>query len=444
LSFSLPYSFKRRYLTGIDWIVGALDRSAHKAIGLGGFSQAIIELDGIVDERALRTALDQVSGRIPLIHGRVARDWLNLAPYWKVPPNAAVLQVPLRVVELPEERAGDAERLFDEHVNLPFQSRWEHLRCLLVYVGRRRSRLGMLFDHRLLDAFGAEAIFRLIDLAWQGRLDEIVPLIRQTEPAHLDHWRRRLASGRTLNRYLHRLNERSVCGLKMPSPGLKRRIRFQHDSMTPEQSADFARKAAEEIGMPIILPSAAARAIAAMRQVVPAPPLLGDQCLVFTSATNRLPGQEWERLLFNHFALMGLSARQDVRQSTSEIAADLRDQFFEHMRLQIPFVMQDAGALGRICPIWLASRMMNALFGGRFCSFYFACLRETGFPGDTFLGLPAVALIHKPLAFAPPGMNICMTWFANHFNLVISYVEGVISDAAAANLLHVFKSSLLY
>ena len=99
---------------------------------------------------------DQISGRIPLIHGRVARDWLNLAPYWKAPPSAA--QVPLRVVNLPEELAADAEHLFDEHVNIPFYSKWQHLRCLLVHIGRRRSRLGMLFDHRLLDAFGARGL----------------------------------------------------------------------------------------------------------------------------------------------------------------------------------------------------------------------------------------------------------------------------------------------
>src|SRR6202034_3229793 len=102
LSFSLPYSRTRRYLTGIDWIVGALDFSARGAIGLGGFSQAIIEVDGTITQNDLRAALDQISERIPLVHGRVARDWINLAPYWKPREKC---QIPLRVVELSADRA---------------------------------------------------------------------------------------------------------------------------------------------------------------------------------------------------------------------------------------------------------------------------------------------------------------------------------------------------
>jgi hypothetical protein len=441
LSFSLPYSRSRRYLRGIDWIVGALDYSAKSAIGLGGFSQAIIEVEGAIDANDVRRALDEISARLPLLHGRVARDWLNLAPYWK---TANAREIPVEIVDLPQDRAGEAEALFDDHINKPFESRWQHLRCLLVNIGGSRSRVGLVFDHRLLDAFGAEAIFRLMDLAWKKQLDEAISQIKTTEPAHLDDWPRRLQSGRTLNHYLYGLNEKSVCGLDMPRPGLRRRINFLHETLTPEQSAALIERAGAEIGMPIVLPSAAARAVAAMREVVPKMPRVGDQCLVFTSATNRLPGQEWEKMLFNHFSLMAFSASESDRPSIAQLASELRDQFFDQMRNQIPFVMEDAGALGRICPHWIGSRLMNALFSGRFCTFYFACLRETGFPGETFMGKPVMNLIHKPIAFSPPGLNFCMTWFSGHFNLVISYVEGVLSQTDARRLMRVFKSMLLH
>lgn len=438
MSFSLPYSRTRRYLTGIDWIVGALDYSARSAIGLGGFSQTIIEVEGVINQNDLRGALDQISAGIPLVHGRVARDWINLAPYWKPAHNG---EIPLRVVDLPIDRGAEAEGLFDDHINRPFESRWQHLRCLLVRIGSARSRIGLVFDHRLLDAFGAEGIFRLMDLAWKGRIEDVLSGIKMTEPAHLDHWQRRLKSGKALNQYLYGLNQKSVSGLNMPRAGLRRRIRFIHEPLTAEESAVLPERAADEIGMPIILPSAAARAIHAMRQVVPSPPQPGEQFLVFTSATNRLPGQEWEKLLFNHFSLMAFS--QTNPRPAAELAVELRDQFFEQMRNQIPFVMEDAGALGRICPHWIGSRLMGSLFGGRFCTFYFACLRETGFPGETFMGLRVVNLIHKPIAFSPPGLNICMTWFGGHFNVVISYVEGVLSDCDARNLMRIFKSSLV-
>jgi hypothetical protein len=427
----------------MDWILGALDHGARKRIGLGGFSQAILDLDGNLSPEILQSALDQISSRFPLIHGKVARDWLNLAPYWKVPRDTDPPPIPLKVVEISEDDSEAIERLLDDHVNKPFDSESRHLRFLLVRIGGRRSRLGMVFDHRLLDAFGAEGIFRLIDLTWRGRLDEFAPLIKQTEPAHLDHWKRRLTSGRTLNHFLYRLNERTICALRMPPEGITRRIRFLHDQLTPQETADFNRRAVEEIGIPMTLPSAAARAIAAMRLSIPSPPLSGQDWLLFTSASGRLPGQEWEKLFFNQFSMITFSSAAKSTQSPTEIALTLRDQVFEQMKLQIPFAMQDAGALGRICPHWIGSRLMRLLCNGRFCSFYFACLRDTGFSGETFLGLPITNLYHKPLVFAPPGLNICMTTFAGRFNLVISYVEDALSDSVACQILREFKSLLL-
>jgi hypothetical protein len=426
----------------MDWILGALDHGARRRIGLGGFSQAILDLDGDLSADILRPILNQISTRFPLIHGRVARDWLNLAPYWKVPRDSELLSIPLKVIDLPGDNS-ENERLFDDHVNKPFESESQHLRLLLIRVAGRRSRLGMVFDHRLLDAFGAEALFRLIDLTFRGRLDEFAPLVKQTEPAHLDHWKRRLTSGRTLNHFLYRLNERSVNALRMPREGIPRRIKFLHDSLTVEETADFNRRAVEEISIPMTLPSAAARAIAAMRHAIPSPPLPGQDWLLFTSATARVPGQEWEKLFFNQFSMMTFSSESKSTDSPSQIALALRDQVFEQMKLQIPFTMQDAGALGRICPHWIGSRLMRLLCDGRFCSFYFACLRDTGFSGESFLGLPVTNLYHKPLVFAPPGLNICMTTFAGRFNLVISYVDDALIEDAALRILTEFKSLLL-
>ena len=421
--------------------MGAIDYGAHKSAGFGCYSQAILELDGDLSEPAMRSALDQISSEFPLIHGRVARDWMNLAPYWKVP--VAAKPIPLRVVELSTDALAESERLLDDHANTPFDSESEHLRFLLLKIGRRKSRLGMVFDHRLLDAFGAESMFRLINECFHGRLSEIAPRVRQTEPAHLDHWQRRFSSGKTLNRFLQQMNQRSVCALSEPPRGSGRRIRFLHDSLTPEETAAFTTRAAEEIGMPIILPSATARAIVALRRAVPTLPLPGEQYLAFTTVNQRFPGQEWEKLFFNHLSLMTLSSGTDQALTAPEIAIQLRDQFFEQTKLQIPFVMEDAGALGRICPHWIGSRLMRLVAGGRLCSFYFVCLRENGFTESSFLGQPVSNLIHKPLTFFPPGLNVCMTWFGNRFNLIVSYLEGAIADKAAEELLGQFKAGLV-
>jgi hypothetical protein len=441
LSLSLPYRRSRRYLTGIDYVVGALHEVGKKTIGNGAVSQAIIEVTGRLDEAAIRSALQQISNRFPLLHGCFARDWFNLAPYWKVPASSG--EIELKVVDLPSGSGDESDRLLAEHVNEPLNSDRQHLRFLLIRIGNEQSRLGLLFDHRLFDAYGAEAFFRLIDATSQGKLDEIAPLIKTTEPAHLDHWKRRFASGKTLNRLLIQLQQKGVCALPMPKAGVRQKIRFVQEPMTVEQTVRINKKAFEEIGMPILLPSAAARAVAAVQSAVPNPPLAGTQYLLFTSANMRAAGEEWASMFFNHFSFVYFSAPIEEKKTLKEMAIILRDQFFQHIKDKIPVAMQDAAALGRIFPRSMVGKIINSMFKGRMCSFYFACLKESGYPGETFMGLPATNLIHTPLAFAPPGLNLCMTFFAGRFNLVLAYLEGAMDDATAREILAKFKASLI-
>jgi hypothetical protein len=317
------------------------------------------------------------------------------------------------------------------------------MRVLLLRFGQKRSFVAIVVDHRLFDGFSTEAVFRLIDETGQGRLDEISRQVKQTEPAHLNHWMRRFRHGRKINRHLMGLARRPMCAMAAPPPKRGRPARFVHDSLTEEESARFNQRAAEEIGMPIILPSSLARAAVALQQVFPSTPMPGMRYQIFTTANMRSPGQEWETFLFNHISLLVFSVDAQKQASNKETAVELRNQLFDLMKMQFPKAMQDTVTLARICPQRLGSRALRLITGKRLCTFYFVCLREAGFSGETFLGLPAVNLVHKPAIFSPPGLNICMTFFRGRFNLVIAYMDGVMEDSKATELMRQFKSLLL-
>jgi len=439
LKVSLPYFRNRRYLRGIDWVVGSLHEDARKRVGVGAVSQAIIEVQGDLDVTTVRSTLDQISKRFPLIHGRFGRDIFNLAPYWKYPRRHHE-SIPLAVVEASSEH--DADSLLAAHVNRPFESDRRHIRFMLVRTPDARTKLGLVFDHRFLDAYGAESFFRLMHEASQGCLDAVSPRIRVTEPAHLDHWQRRFASGKLLNRMLIDLQQKDVAALKMPEPVRGRGARFVHEAMTAEESSNAIGKAFSEIGVPVLLPCAAARAVSALRGIVPSPGLEGDQYLLFTTVNTRPPGDEWSSMFLNHFSFLLFSAPRET-SDVPQLAGVLRDQLFSHMKDKVPDAMEDAAALGRIFPRPLVARVINSMFKGRMCSFYFACLKESGYPEKTFMGKDVVNLVHTPLAFAPPGLNLCMTWYADHFNLVLSYLDGTIDDQVARDVLKQFRSSLV-
>ncbi len=443
MTVSLPNRRGRRYLTGIDWIIGALHHSAFASTGVGSFSQAILDVAGRVDDGAVRKALDQISQRLPILHGRVARDVLNLAPFWNLPRPGETVEIPLKIVDLPAGDEAAAEQQLADHVNAAFENESQHLRLILVRIGDEHSRLGLVFDHRLLDATGAEAFLRLIDETSRGNLEAIASQMKLSEPAHLNHWIRRLKSGRRLNKLLFGLNETPVCALALPPEGSAKRVWFVHESLTVEETARFSQIAGEEIGIPIILPSACARANQAMREVFPETPLSGEQYLLFTSANARPMGDPWETFFFNQFSFLLFTTPKSAPPVMADIAHAMRDQFFEQMKQQIPAAMQDAAFLWRILPPWMVAKLTRFLFKGRMCSIYFACMKESGYPGDTFLGLPATNLVHTPLAFAPPGLNLCMTFFGGRFNLVLSYLEGVMSHESAKLLMQKFKTSLL-
>lgn len=444
MNFSLPYSRKKRYLTGIDWVVGAMDHDARNAGGSGAISQAVLTLQGNIDAEQLLASIEKVSQRFPLIHGRVARDWVNLAPYWKHPKHAPAHALKLQTLTLNDDDHAKAHDALVAHANAPLAGKHQHLRFLLIHQGQAVSHLGMVFDHRLLDAFGAEAFLRLIDLASQDKLEDVASQVQLTQAAQLDDWANRFKSGKVLTALFHEMKHRTVAALAMPAKGHKRQVKFLHEQLTAEQSDAFSKIAGEEIRVPIILPAAAARAMDAMRQTFPQFPLQGEHLLLFTSVTQRTPGREIESLFFNPFAFLGFWADVKPALSLRELANSFRDQLFEYMKKNVPAAMLHASALGRIFPLSLVSKISKDIGGGRLCSLYFACLRETGFPQATFMNHPVLNLFHTPLAFCPPGVNLCMTWHNHHFNLVLAYVESTMTDEQATHMLATFKDSLLH
>jgi hypothetical protein len=431
----------RRYLSGVDWMMGTLDRLGRHSTGLGLHSNFVLDLDGPVSETALADALAKIAARFPMLRGRVARDWLNLIPYWHV-GGARTTPISLRVVRLNENDVDESDRVLANEVNTPFASESEHVRVTLVTLGERRSRVGLVVDHRLFDAYGAETFLRLIDLTAAGKLDEVARQVLTIEPPRAGQWLRRMRLCRVLNRRLFGIGKTPVCSLDIPPKGARRTVKFVHDALDAGQTSGLDALALNETGVPIVLPSVIARAAAAMHATMPQLPLPGEQYTVFTSAGSRSPARAWEQLFFNHFSILMFDAPKSSLASAQDLSIRIRDQLFDAMKTDFAGTIGEVSMLARLFPQRFNTWLGRFPFHGRLCTLYFACLRETGFTQDTFLGARVENLYHKPLAFSPPGVNLCMMLFKGRFNLVLSYVDGVMTDGQASEMMARFKTSL--
>jgi len=201
MAFRLPSSKNKRYLTGADWIINMIDHANKKVTGVGNQSQIVVELEASPAADDLRKKLSAFLKNYPIVNGRISRDYINLAPYWKFDrKNSRAPKVEVYDVE--------AEQMPDEleqAVNTHFDDDREHLIFRLI-TSESKSFLVMTFDHRLLDARGAEAFLNMFQLEHEEP-GEHYKKVSVREPAHLDRWREQFDAGRDTARTLSAMAE---------------------------------------------------------------------------------------------------------------------------------------------------------------------------------------------------------------------------------------------
>ena len=441
MDIRLPYSKRKRYLTGVDWSVNTLDSLSKQATGHGNSSQIVFSLGGALDPETLRATLRGLFEAHPVLTGRVGRDW-NLCPYWRMGrPRAQA--VPLSV-----ESGGDEplERIlprFHRHVNAPFASQRDHLHFHLVQQGPHRSWLGMHFDHRLLDAFGAEVFMELVHRAWSGLENPYAARDPLTKQAHLDQWARRFVAGRNVNRRLLNLTRGGVANFPIPPVRAPRDTRFEHIFFEPGESARILNAAERESGFLMVLPSLLARALRAVHRLAARRGRAVDHYVVPVSVVRRNPDAVWEDLFFNQMSFVIFQVPVRLAETGDELVACLRDQLYEQVKSGLPEDFYHASMLTRIAPLALMRLVAKLPAAGKVGTIVFACLKESGYSLPEFMGLPVDNLFHTPHVPPPPGVGIFLNQFRGRLNLVLSHLDGILPGDDAAQLTSDVRESLL-
>ena len=434
MRINLPYSRNKRHLTGIDWVISALDYQTRRITGGSNASQIVLELEGPVSEPEFRRSIHAFVQLFPVLAGRVARDWRNLAPYWRMPRNGSPIPVAIDIVPLAP--GDDPLEAAAQSINTGFSKRGERIAFRLISCSPDRHFLAMRFDHRLFDAHGAELFLDLFERWRDGRAStEAIAYPTLIEPAHLSDWMRKYAAGRP---FVRKLRELSLCPLSViPRPASLRNcgFRFHQVSFDPTETAAVTRRADQEAGFLMFSCYALAAAVQSLAPAFPGADDPKRELLVSFSTDARPIDAGLDQIFFNHLSFLLFRVPMALASDRPALMTALRTELYEQTKTGFAQNMEESTMLMRILPASLFGRLMLLPLHGELSSFGFACVGKGGFNQSTCLGAAVTNLFHMPLIPTPPGMALVVNRFRDRMNVMLCHPNGMLDDSAAQGIL---------
>lgn len=431
MKVSIPFSRTKRYLTGMDWTIGALNDMNRRATGGTNAFQIVMELDGPFDAERFRSAITDFGRKFPVLSGIIARDW-NFAPYWKMPRAGCAPPVAVEVETVAE---ADILPALARSANVPFPGRRNHLVFRVFHTGGQRHFMAMQSDHRLFDAHGAEAFLELFHRSYWGEdCSARLAGISLTEPAHLCDWMQKFEAGKLLVRMLRSFTDATLVTFRRQLKLKGGEFKFALVKFDEHETRAVTDRAYREAGFLMFMPYALTAAVQALDSVRRRNGIEGQDYLVAVSVDLRTPDTAAAKLFFNHVSFMFFRIPVTVAGDRRQAMDAVRTQMYEQIKSGFPHAMAESSMLMRIVPMSALGWLMRRPLRGEFASFSFACVGKGGYACPEFMEARVANLFHMPLVPVPPGLGLVVNHFGDRMNAVLSYLDGMFSDEDIRNI----------
>jgi len=412
----------KSYLTGLDWMIHAMSGSARRSGGKRISSQIVLELDGLLDEQRFKDAVERFASGFPMLNGRASRNWM-LEPYWKNPPKSKSVGIRVEVHRPAKE---EIFQTLETCVNTPFGHACEYVVFHLLYPSDRSCLLAMAFDHRLLDARGAEQFMLLFCKYQSGAivLDEIDCIPNVQRASLVAQWKKGLGGSGCIMRTVHK----NVIGSNMIRLGgeselVGKKGGFIHLHLNLEDSQALRDRASKEAGYLMFMPYALATACSAFGALASRRNKIGSFIIPCT-ADLRDRDRSWKQTFFNYCSLFFFKVDSGIANDRAKLIFSLKEQFFKQTKEGFPQHLADFLSLMRYVPI----RVFEWMNSKNHASFSFASVGESLLEHQTVFNLKINNLYHFPLIPPHVGVGFFFTQFSGRINMGVSFREGVLSD----------------
>jgi hypothetical protein len=408
----------KRYLTGIDWIVNSIDYTSKSQSGIGNHSELILELKNSPGQVVLEQTLNYFNQKFPLLTGYPSRA-ANLCPYWKVPKNKE--SQPLRLQFIKLNNGDDYLPHLANLVNTPFKNKREHLVFTLIEAGERNF-LAMAFDHRILDAKGAEAFLHFFQQFYQNHKPLQLSLAC---PPHLNNWKEKFMAGRQISRFFLNLAKQTprILPLNLKDEPCK----FKVISLDPVKASALTKRAYSRAGYLMIMPYLLAKTIQIMHQVFQEKNVPGSSYLIPVPMDMRNKDEAHKESLFNHFSFFIFSIETAKVNDLNWLLSEIKNQMYEQVKNKVPEAIANGSFLMRIAPLALTDYFLKLMSNNNFASFAFSYL-SNAYQQTKFMEEDVQNIFHLPRTPKPPGIGIFFNQFDNKINIAISYFDDLLSQ----------------
>lgn len=416
-------SRRKRYLSGSDWVIAALDHLLKTTTRAGNICQVVLLLDSLLDEGLFRGQLKRFTSRFPVLQGRVRRD-LRLTPYWKIPP-ALKGEIRVHVSRLRDVSSqGELLAALSRIADIPFQDEHEHL-AFHILSDSRQSALVMRFDHRLFDARGAESFLD----RFQRSLGEELPAtpISFGSSACLTHWRRKFQAGSNVNRRIIALSASTPLALPVPS-GRERGFGYRLLCFDARETAALYGRADRMAGYLMESPFFLAAITASLHELLESRSAVGESYLIPVTMELR-PGRDpLQELFFNHVSYLFYQIPRQSAADMGALVALFKQQMYDQVKSGFPRDLAEATQLSRIAPLPLMGRLMHLPLEGKMATYVFSHLARSSFNSTEFMGCRVDNVLHLPRVPAPPGLGLFSSLFDGRLTLCMAFLDGLLEE----------------
>jgi hypothetical protein len=417
-------SKRKRYLSGPDWVINTLDDMMKATTSAGNMSQVVLEFDSAQDENEIRTRLNRFVGQFPVLEGTVGRD-LKLAPYWKIPAKTG--RDLLFTVHRIDDPVSDAAFLsiLEKSANTPFPGRKDHVAFHLL-TGPGRCVLAMAFDHRVFDARGAEMFLNLFRQSMSSD-SPVSGDIAFVSSSGLTDWSRKFLAGRNVNRRIIALSKSTPEVLALPAAG-GRSYRYHLLRFNEQETAHIYDRAYDEAGYLMESPYLLAVIVQTVHDLFKEKLDGGSSYLVPVTMDLRPGLDQLQEIFFNYVSYLFYQVRVGDAGDRKVLIALLKQQMYDQVKSGFPRDLAEASLLTRIAPLPVLGKLLQLPLKGKMATFAFSHLGKSAYQHPDLAGRRVTNIFHMPRVPMPPGIGFFSNYHNKRLNLVIAYLEGLLSS----------------